>query len=60
MTKIERAKLELQLMKITASKREKEIVILEREADIERVRLTIETFEKDIEIINKKLDEGEL
>ena len=54
MTEIEVAKLELQLMKIEASKREKQITILEREADIKRIEVSIEEFEKDIVLADEK------
>jgi hypothetical protein len=59
MTNIEIAKLELQLMKIEASKREKEIAVLEREADIDRIKVTIQEFEKNISDIKTKLNNKE-
>ena len=59
LNEIEKAKLELQLMKIQSGKREKEIQIMERMQDVNRIKNAIAEFENDIERINIILKEKE-
>jgi len=59
LSEIEIAKLELQLMKLETSKREKEISVLERMQDIDRIKKAISDFDIDINRINNKIKTGE-
>lgn len=57
MNPIEKKRLETELLRVTAGKAELELTILEREADIERLRANIENQNKRISEIQEKLRE---
>lgn len=55
MLKLERAKKELHLTKLKTIIQEKEFKILEREADIERIRMEMNDYLENIKQIEKEL-----
>lgn len=55
MLKLERAKKELHLTKLKTIVQEKEFKILEREADIERIRLEMKDYLENIKQIETEL-----
>lgn len=51
LTKVERAKIEIRIKKLEVNRDEKNLKVMEREADIERIKI-------DIEESNKHIDEA--
>lgn len=57
MDKIEKAKLEVQLMKVEAAKKDMEIRVMEYELEIERIRENVKVQEKALLELRSKFKE---